>query len=133
MPCGCLLFLQLMCMIIGSTPNVEPTRRLDGRLATANEIAFIRHEYGFDQPIYIQYARMMKNIFTGQAYSYYQGFNVVDEVKAGLPATFSLAIGAGILWLVTSIIVGTLAAVRAGRHTDRLLTVLSMIGVSLPP
>ena len=34
---------------------------------------------------------------------------------------------------MTSIIVGTLAAVRAGRHTDRLLTVLSMIGVSFPP
>src|SRR5436190_1223590 len=123
----------LTFLIFEAIPNGDPARRLAGRLATANEIAFIRHEYGFDQPIYIQYARMMKNIFTGQAYSYYQGFNVVDEVKAGLPATFSLAIGAGILWLVTSIIVGTLAAVRAGRYTDRLLPVLSMIGASFPP
>src|SRR2546430_2327013 len=120
-------------LLFESIPNGDPARRLAGRLATANEIAFIRKEYGFDQPIYVQYARMMKNIFTGQAFSYYQGFNVVDEVKAGLPATFSLAIGAGIIWLVTSIIVGTLAAVKAGRYTDRLLTVLSMIGVSFPP
>jgi peptide/nickel transport system permease protein len=123
----------LTFLLFESIPNGDPARRLAGRLATANEIAFIRKEYGFDQPIYVQYARMMKNIFTGQAYSYYQGFNVVDEVKQGLPATLSLAIGAGIIWLLTSIVVGTLAAVRAGRNTDRLLTVLSMIGVSFPP
>ena len=123
----------LTFLIFEAIPNGDPARRLAGRLATANEIAYIRHEYGFDQPIYIQYARLMKNIFTGQVYSYYQGFNVIDEVKLGLPATLSLAIGAGILWLVTSIIVGTLAAVRAGRNTDRLLTVLSMVGVSFPP
>jgi peptide/nickel transport system permease protein len=116
-----------------SIPNGDPARRLAGRLATANEIAFIRHEYGFDKPFYVQYVKMMKNIFTGQAYSYYQGFNVVDEVKAGLPATLSLALGAGIIWLFTSIVVGTLAAIKAGRNTDRLLTVLSMVGVSFPP
>ncbi len=123
----------LTFLIFEAIPNGDPARRLAGRLATANEIAYIRHEYGFDQPLYIQYARMMKNIFTGQVYSYYQGFNVIDEVKQGLPATLSLAIGAGILWLFTSIIVGTLAAVRAGRNTDRLLTVASMVGVSFPP
>jgi peptide/nickel transport system permease protein len=123
----------LTFLLFESIPNGDPARRLAGRLATANEIAFIRHEYGFDQPFYVQYAKMMKNIFTGQAFSYYQGFNVVDEVKQGLPATLSLAIGAGILWLVTSIIVGTIAAVKAGRYTDRLLTVISMVGVSFPP
>ena len=41
----------------------------------------------------------MENIFTGQAYSYTSGFNVTDEIKAGLPATLSLAIGAGLIWL----------------------------------
>ena len=123
----------LTFLIFEAIPNGDPARRLAGRLATANEIAFIRHEYGFDRPIYIQYFKMMGNIFTGQAYSYYQGFNVVDEVRAGLPATLSLAIGAGIIWLLTSIVVGTLAAVKAGKYTDRLLTVLAMIGVSFPP
>jgi peptide/nickel transport system permease protein len=131
---GVMFVISLLTFLLfESIPNGDPARRLAGRLATANEIAFIRKEYGFDQPIYVQYARMMKNIFTGQVYSYYQGFNVIDEVKLGLPATLSLAIGAGIIWLFTSIIVGTLAAVKAGKNTDRLLTVLSMVGVSFPP
>jgi peptide/nickel transport system permease protein len=75
----------------------------------------------------------MGQIFTGQAYSYTSGFNVLDEVKAGAPATLSLAFGAGIIWLLSSIVVGTLAAIKAGKYTDRALTVLSMTGVSFPP
>ncbi len=123
----------LTFLLFEAIPNGDPALRLAGRSATALEIQTIRHKYGFDQPIYVQYARTMKNIFTGQAYSYTQGFNVLDEIKAGLPATLSLAFGAGIIWLLSSIVVGTLAAIRAGRYTDRVLTVLAMIGVSFPP
>jgi peptide/nickel transport system permease protein len=114
-------------------PNGDPTLRLAGKQATAVEIAHIRHEYGFDKPIYVQYVRMMKNIFTAQAYSYTQGLNVDDQIRAGLPATASLAIGAGVIWLLTSILVGTIAAIRAGKYADRILTILSMAGVSFPP
>jgi peptide/nickel transport system permease protein len=123
----------LTFLLFAAIPNGDPALRLAGRLATATQIHEIRVKYGFDQPIWVQYLRTMKNIFTGQAYSYSQGFNVWDEIKAGLPATLSLAFGAGILWLLTSILVGTLAAIRAGRHTDRVLTVLAMFGVSFPP
>src|SRR5438477_6790844 len=123
----------LTFLLFEAIPRGDPALRLAGRLATGDEIKFIRHKYGFDQPLYIQYVRTMKNIFTGQAYSYTQGLNVIDQVRAGLPTTLSLALGAGIFWLLTSIVVGTLAAIRAGRYTDRILTVLSMMGVSFPP
>jgi peptide/nickel transport system permease protein len=123
----------LTFLLFEAIPNGDPALRLAGRSATAAEIQQIRVRYGFDQPLYVQYARTMKNIFTGQAYSYTQGFNVLDEIKAGLPATLSLALGAGVIWLLTSILVGTLAAVKAGRYTDRVLTVLAMMGVSFPP
>ncbi|HUO73057.1 MAG TPA: ABC transporter permease [Solirubrobacteraceae bacterium] len=136
------LLSMVMVMIIVSVltfvvlikiPGGDPGQRLAGRSATQAEIQQIETKYGFNKPIYIQYVNTMKNIFTGQAYSYTQGFNVLDEIKAGLPATLSLAIGAGTFWLLASIAVGTLAAVRAGKYTDRLLTVLAMAGVSFPP
>ena len=114
-------------------PGGDPGQRLAGRNATQAEVHQIDLKYGFNKPIYVQYANTMKNIFTGQAYSYTQGFNVLSEIRQGLPATLSLAIGAGILWLLASIAVGTLAAVKAGKYTDRVLTVLSMAGVSFPP
>ncbi len=127
------LISVLTFLLMEAIPNGDPALRLAGRLATAAEIHEIRVKYGFDKPIYVQYAKTMGNIFTGQAYSYTQGFNVLDEIRAGFPATLSLALGAGILWLLASIAVGTLAAIRAGRYTDRVLTVLSMVGVSFPP
>jgi peptide/nickel transport system permease protein len=74
----------------------------------------------------------MEKIFTGQVVSYTQQVNVLDEIWRDLPATLSLAIGAGIIWLSTGILFGLLSAIRAGRFLDRFLTVLSLIGVSTP-
>jgi peptide/nickel transport system permease protein len=111
----------------------NPASLIAGRLASPAEVHLIDVRYGFDKPIYVQYVKTMKNLITSQAYSYQSGFNVVHEIRAGLPATLSLALGAGVIWLLTSILIGTLAAIRAGRYTDRVLTVVSMAGVSMPP
>ncbi len=123
----------LTFLLFQALPNGDPALRLAGRLATAQEIQQIRIKYGFDKPIWVQYVNTMKAIFTGAAYSYSQGFNVNSEIKRGLPATLSLALGAGIIWLLLSILVGTLTAIKAGKFTDRVLTVLAMAGVSFPP
>jgi peptide/nickel transport system permease protein len=123
----------LTFLLFAALPNGNPANRLAGHLATPEEVHLLSVKYGFDKPIYVQYVKTMENIFTGQAYSYSQGFNVLTEIRAGMPATLSLALGAGIIWLLTSIVVGTLAAIKAGRYTDRVLTVLAMIGVSMPP
>ena len=66
-----------------------------GRLANAARIAQIRKQWGFDKPIYVQYVKTMEQIFTGTVVSYTQGVNVLDQIRQGLPATLSLAIGAG--------------------------------------
>jgi len=128
-----LFLISLVTFAIFEAIPGDPAARLAGRHATAQQTAEVSHKYGFDKPFYIQYLRTMKNIFTGQAYSYTQGFSVNSELKAGLPATLSLALGAGVLWLFASILVGTIAAIKAGRYADRLLTVLAMAGVSFPP
>ena len=118
-------------LLLGATGN--QAARLAGRNATTAQIHLITLKYGFNKPIWVQYYKTMKNIFTGQAYSYQQSFNVLSEVKHDYPATLSLAFGAGIIWLLISILFGTLAAVYAGRLTDRVLTIVSMAGVSFPP
>jgi peptide/nickel transport system permease protein len=120
-------------LFIVALPNGNPAAMIAGRLATPAEVHLISVRYGFDKPIYIQYIKTMGNIFSGSAYSYNSGYNVLTEIKDGLPATLSLAFGAGIFWLLASIALGTLAAVRSGKYTDRVLTVLAMVGVSMPP
>jgi peptide/nickel transport system permease protein len=131
---GVLLAISILTFLIfQAIPNGDPATRIGGRLATQEQIAQIRHQYGFDKPLYVQYVKTMDQIFSGTAYSYSQGINVDDEIRRGLPTTLSLGLGAGVIWLLLSIVVGTLAAVKAGRYTDRILTVLSMTGVSFPP
>jgi peptide/nickel transport system permease protein len=125
--------LVTFLLFIVALPGGNPAAMIAGRLATPSEVHLISVRYGFDKPIWIQYAHTMANIFDGQAYSYSQGYNVLAEIASDLPPTLSLAFGAGILWLLTSIALGTLAAIRSGKYVDRVLTVLSMVGVSLPP
>jgi peptide/nickel transport system permease protein len=120
-------------LIFQAIPNGDPAQRIAGRTANAQEIAQVRHQWGFDKPIYVQYARTMEKIFNGTVVSYSQGFNVLDEIKRGLPATLSLAIGAGIIWLSLGVLFGTITAVKAGRFSDTALTVLAFVGVSSPP
>jgi peptide/nickel transport system permease protein len=125
--------LVTFLLFIVALPGGNPAAMIAGRLANQAEVHLISVRYGFDKPIWVQYVHTMQNIFGGNAYSYQQGFNVLQQIGKGLPATLSLAIGGGILWLLASIGLGTLAAIRSGKYTDRVLTVLSMVGVSLPP
>jgi peptide/nickel transport system permease protein len=64
--------------------------------------------------------------------SYSQQVNVIHEIKQDLPATLSLSIGAGLIWLFLGIVFGLFSAIKAGRFTDRALTVLALVGVSTP-
>jgi peptide/nickel transport system permease protein len=122
----------LTFLIFQAIPNGDPAVRLGGRNSTPETRAAITKDWGFDKPIYEQYAITMKKIFTGSVVSYSQQINVEDEIKRDLPATLSLAIGAGIIWLAFGILFGVISAVKAGKFTDTSLTVLSLIGVSTP-
>jgi peptide/nickel transport system permease protein len=122
----------LTFLIFQAIPNGDPAQRLAGRTATPETIAAVRHTWGFDKPIYVQYGLMMKHIFSGTVVSYSQQTNVVHELVHDLPATASLAIGAAVIWLLVGVVLGVLSAVTAGRFVDRALTGLAMVGVSTP-
>jgi peptide/nickel transport system permease protein len=122
----------LTFLIFETIPNGDPAQRLAGRTSTPETIAAIRHTWGFDRPIYDQYLLTMKNVFTGKVISYTQQVNVESQIAKGIPATLSLAIGAGIIWLAMGVVLGVISAARAGGFTDRALTGVAMIGVSMP-
>jgi peptide/nickel transport system permease protein len=119
-------------LIFVKIPGGDPAFRIAGRTATAQNIADIREKLRLNDPFYEQYLAMMKSLFNGSLVSYSSQLNVVDQIKAGIPATFSLCIGAAIIWLFFGILVGIISAVTAGRWSDRVITVLALIGISLP-
>jgi len=119
-------------LIFIKIPGGDPAPRIAGRLATDQNIADIRNKLHLNDPFYSQYWAMMQSLFTGSLKSYSSQLNVVQEIKRGIPATLSLTIGAGIIWLGFGILVGVISAVTAGRLSDRVITVLALIGISMP-
>jgi len=128
--CAAVTFIVFVIFIV--VPGGDPAQRIGGKNATPQLIQNIRHTWGFDRPFYVQYWVMMKKMFSGDLISYTNQQNVVSQIVQGMPATFSLTIGAGIIWLSFGILVGVISAVSAGRLSDRLITVLALIGISMP-
>ncbi len=122
----------LTFLIFNVIPNGDPAVRLAGKSPSPELIASIREEFGFNESLPVQYFNMMEQVFTGKLISYEQRINVVDQIIDGAPRTFALAIGAAIIWLVLGVALGLFSAVRAGRVSDRILTVLAIIGISMP-
>ena len=122
----------LTFLIFNVIPNGDPADRMAGKNSTPAQIEAIKKEWGFDKPVYTQYATTMEKVATGDLISYANQTNVVDEIKRGIPRTFALAIGAALLWFAMGTALGLYTAMRAGRWTDTLVTVLALVGVSMP-
>ncbi|HVH51026.1 MAG TPA: ABC transporter permease, partial [Gaiellaceae bacterium] len=122
----------LIFIVVPGGGRLGTAERIAGKNATTQNVINIEHQWGFDKPIYVQYYRLMKKMFTGNLVSYTSQQNVVSQIWQGLPITLSLSIGAGIIWLFFGIVVGVISGVTAGRLSDRLITVLALIGISMP-
>jgi peptide/nickel transport system permease protein len=125
---------MLLFLIFFATPGADPAARIAGRNASQETLAAVRHDYGLDQPLPIQYGMMMKRLFvTGDLMSFVnRGQRVTPMVTAAIPVTLSLVLGAAVLWVLGGLVVGVLAAMTRGRWLDRSLMILSLIGVSMP-
>jgi peptide/nickel transport system permease protein len=121
-------------LIFFHTPGIDPTRQIAGRNPSASALKEIKHQFGLDRPLPIQYLLMMKKIFvTRDLVSYSnQGQRIVPEVVQAAPATLSLAFGAAVIWVVVSILMGLAAAVFKGTLVDPILMILALIGISMP-
>lgn len=122
----------LAFLIFNVIPNSDPAQRMAGRSSSPQLVASITEEWGFDEPLPQQYLTMMGNILSGDVVSYARRENVDERILEGIPATFSLCLGAAALWLFFGILFGYLSAVRAGGRLDRALTVLAVTGISIP-
>jgi len=122
----------IVFLIFNVIPNSDPARRLAGRSPTPALIAGIEEEWGFDDPLPQQYLTTMGKIFSGDLVSYTTREDVDERIVEGIPATLSLCLGAAVIWLFFGILFGYLSAVHAGGKLDRVLTVVAVMGISIP-
>jgi len=130
-----LFFISVLTFLIFfATPGVDPSRQLAGRNPSHDTVLAIKHEFGLDRPLPIRYALMMKRLFISRDLVSYgnQALKVVPAITSATPVTFSLVIGAAVLWVFFSILLGLLAVVFKGTVIDPLLMILALIGISMP-
>jgi peptide/nickel transport system permease protein len=100
---------------------------------TAQDIERIKHVFGLDQPIHIQYVKWAYGIFTGNwGFTFFGGRPVLDVILERFPATF-LLMGSGMsLAIIIGMLIGILGAVRRYSIFDYLATTGAMVALSFP-
>jgi oligopeptide transport system permease protein len=136
--------LQMIPVFIGTTLLIflmvyalpgDPVRGLFGDKAGSPQVvAALRHEYGLDQPILVQYWNYMKDMilhgdFGTQIAS---GRPVTDVLGDAFPVTLRLASLAFAIEVVLGIALGVVAGLRAGRLTDNVVLVMTLLFISVP-
>lgn len=101
--------------------------------ATQADVAYLKHAYGFDKPIPVQYFRWLKRAASGDlGMSIETNRPVLHEVLRALGNTLVISVGAALLAFPLALVLGTIAAFYIGRAPDRLATGFSIVGVSVP-
>ncbi|MFE2516903.1 ABC transporter permease [Streptomyces mirabilis] len=136
--------LQMIPVFIGTTLLIflmvyalpgDPVRGLFGdKGGSPAVIASLRHQYGLDQPILVQYYHYMKDMilhfdFGTQIAS---GRPVTDVLSEAFPVTLRLASLSFAIEVVLGIALGIWAGMRAGRFADNAILLVSLLLISVP-
>ncbi len=94
----------------------------------------LRADLGFDRPVITQFFDYLGDVFRFDfgTSTYYRNEDTLSVVGDFLPKTLQLVAVGMVLAFVISIALGTLAALRPGKVTDKLLVVLSLGGLATP-
>jgi peptide/nickel transport system permease protein len=111
----------------------SPADALLGERATPGRVAEVRHLYGFDQPIYVQYWKYLGTLAHGDlGVSIADHRHVASEIKERFPATLELAFAAMIFATGLGIPLGFFAAKKYGGLYDQGSLIVSLLGISIP-
>jgi peptide/nickel transport system permease protein len=135
-----LLFITaLTYLIFFVMPPTDPAVNFAGRQPTKETIAEVRHQFGLDKPLYMQYGLFVKRIFLGDEFGW-PGFGFSFNTRSALKPillerltiTAQVALGAALVWLVVGIPIGILSALRPRSMFDRIAMGFALFGVSAP-
>lgn len=135
--------LQTIIVLIGVTfiafgaqfLTGDPTYLLIGetRGMTQEDIAKIRHDFGFDRPVPVQYLDWLGKAARGDlGVSLRHQQSNFDLVMERMPATLQLTFAAMLLAIITAVPVGVIAAMNRGRWGDNSVMLGAMLGQSIP-
>ena len=124
--------ISIICFLL-SHVAVDPAAGVAGDSATDEDLAAIRVQYGFDQPLIVQYGDYLSGVLRGDlGNSYLSGEPVSQLIAERIPATALLACLSIAFALSLAVPLGVLAALRPNSLLDRLALTLAVVGQAVP-
>lgn len=126
------LVVSVVFLLIHLVPG-DPIQQMLGEGATASDVQSLRHAYGLDVPIGQQYVNYWTGVLRGDlGRSLRLDQPVTRIIGQRYPWTLQLTIAAMIVALLISIPAGVRSARRRNRWDDRVLSFVSLLGLSFP-
>ncbi|MEK1897394.1 MAG: ABC transporter permease [Rhizobium sp.] len=127
------LGLLAVTFFIGRVVPIDPVLAILGDRAPTHVVERVRHELGFDLPLYQQFYFYLKSILSGDFGTSVLTTNpVMVDIRRVFPATIELATLGTIIGSAIGVPLGVLAAVRRGSAADQVVRVIGLIGYSVP-
>jgi peptide/nickel transport system permease protein len=127
------IMVFLMVRLLPGDPIRMFLSQQDLDVVTPEQVAFLRHQYGLDRPMLVQYVDWLGQVARGDlGQSIITRRNIIDDVKRRLPVTFELGIIAFLLSIFVGIPVGVIAAIKRGTWVDNTLSGVGNLGICVP-
>ena len=124
--------VTIVFLLIHLVPG-DPVVQMLGEGASAADVSALRHSYGLDAPLPVQYGRYLGGVVRGDlGTSLRLRESVARLVLERYPVTVALAVSALLLGLLVAVPAGVWSATRRGGWQDRVVGVVSLGGLSFP-
>lgn len=121
-------------LLVHAAPG-DPAMVMAGEAGAADAkfVEQLREQFGLNKPLHEQLMTYVGTVAQGDlGFSYRQQRPVWDLIADRLPATLLLTLSAFVLALVGGILLGTMAAINAGKWSDSAITVVALLAYATP-
>jgi peptide/nickel transport system permease protein len=125
--------VTLVIFLVSRIVPGDPALLMAGDGATLQDIENLRHQWGMDRPVYIQYLTYLKNLLKGDfGRSIFTARPVLYDLKEYFPATFELTVFSLLLATLFGIFSGVVSANHKDKGIDHATRIFSLLGLSMP-
>ncbi|MGR6322072.1 ABC transporter permease [Micromonospora soli] len=122
----------LIYWLVWSVPGDPFAGKCGDRGCPDNFRAMMTEKYHLDQPIWVQYASYMKNLFQGDFGTTFSGRQISDIILTSYPNTLKLAVVALTIEAVIGLSAGVLTGLRRNGFLDNLVLISTLFLIALP-
>lgn len=128
------VYLCIVLLVMALLRVKDPVPAMLGKNATEEQYQSKKKELGLDQPFFVQYGKLLGEIFTLQfdrkMWSQ-KGMSVGEQLQSAIIPSLMLTVPALILTSILSVCVGMISAFFRGRIVDKTLVILAVLGMSV--